>query len=56
MQTTTWSINEDKKKNMPPDGKWGNSRSQPLEAEAFTIISDIAFLSKYGDKASFDWL
>lgn len=44
------------KKNMPPDGKWGNSRLQPLEAKVFTIISDIVFLSKYGDKASFDWL
>lgn len=41
---------------MPPDGQRGNSRLQPLEAKTATIISDIVFLSKYGDKASFDWL
>lgn len=28
---------------MPPDGQWGNSRLQPLEAKAFTIISILYF-------------
>lgn len=52
-ETATWSIN--KEKNMLPDGKWDNSRLQPLEAKASTLISDIVFLSKYGDEPFFDW-
>ena len=34
----------------------GQQPSQLLAAKAFTIISDTIFLSKYGNKASFDWL
>jgi hypothetical protein len=56
LQATTWSVNEDKEENMPPDGKQANRRLQPLEAKAFAIISDIVFLSKYDNEASFDWL
>ena len=54
-ETTTWSIKEEESKTCHQMVR-GATPLQPLEAKAFTIISDTVFLSKFSNKASFNWL